>query len=90
MKISYDPLKRDLTLRERGLDFEDAAQVFADLHTVEQDSRFDYPEPRFISAGTLNGRVVVIVWTPSGEGRRVISMRHAHAKESKRWRDHLG
>ena len=29
MKITYDPAKRAWTLRERGLDFEQAAQVFA-------------------------------------------------------------
>ena len=29
MKITYDPAKRAKTLEERGLDFEDAAVVFA-------------------------------------------------------------
>jgi uncharacterized DUF497 family protein len=29
MAITYDPAKRERTLRERGLDFEDAAAVFA-------------------------------------------------------------
>ena len=29
MKITYDPAKRDWTLRERGLDFEQAAEIFA-------------------------------------------------------------
>jgi uncharacterized DUF497 family protein len=29
MAITYDPAKRGRTLRERGLDFEDAAAVFA-------------------------------------------------------------
>jgi uncharacterized protein len=28
------------------------------------DDRFDYGEPRYISAGHLRGRMVVIVWTP--------------------------
>jgi uncharacterized DUF497 family protein len=28
MEISFDPAKRDWTLRERGLDFLDAAEVF--------------------------------------------------------------
>ena len=29
MRISYDPGKRERTLEERGLDFDDTAEVFA-------------------------------------------------------------
>jgi uncharacterized DUF497 family protein len=29
MKITFDPTKRQWTLRERGLDFMEAAEVFA-------------------------------------------------------------
>jgi uncharacterized DUF497 family protein len=29
MKITYDPVKRAITLAERGLDFEDAAELFS-------------------------------------------------------------
>lgn len=90
MRIAYDPAKRQKTLTERGLDFADAASVFAGRHTVEPDLRRDYGEPRFISAGLLGGRVVVLVWTPRGETRRIISMRHAHERESERWRRYLG
>jgi uncharacterized DUF497 family protein len=31
MAVTYDPAKRERTLRERGLDFEQAEQVFAGL-----------------------------------------------------------
>jgi len=54
------------------------------------DDRRDYGEPRFISAGYLRGRMVVIVWTPRGDARHVISMRYCHAKEEKRWRANMG
>jgi uncharacterized DUF497 family protein len=74
VRITFDPTKRDLTPRHRGLDFAAAAEVFADRH---------------ITVGILAGRVVVIVWTPREGGRRIISMRHAHAKEARRWRDTL-
>ena len=86
MEITFDRVKRETTLRDRGLDFADAAKVFAGLHTVRQDTRFDYPEPRLVSAGWLEGRMVVPVWTETASGRRIISMRHCHAKEEKRWR----
>jgi uncharacterized DUF497 family protein len=86
MKITCDPRKRAWTLRERGLDFADAAEVFAGDHFQHVDERNDYGEVRMIAAGYLRGRMVVIVWTPRGDARHVISMRYAHAKEEARWK----
>ena len=90
MRITFDPAKRAKTLAERGLDFADAAQIFTWLHATLEDVRRDYGEKRFISAGLLDGRLVILVWTPRGAARRIISMRHAHAEEETRWRQHLG
>ena len=90
MRITFDPAKRTKTLAERGLDFADAAQIFTGLHATLEDTRRDYGERRFISAGLLQGRLVVLVWPPRGAARRIISMRHAHAEEETRWRQHLG
>jgi uncharacterized DUF497 family protein len=85
MDVSFDPAKRNATLANRGLDFADAGKVF-DGHTVTvQDTRFDYGEDRYITAGYLNRRCGVLVWTPRGESRRIISMRVAHASEEKAW-----
>jgi uncharacterized protein len=86
VQITFDPAKRDRTLAERGLDFAEAEVVFAGRHTVEEDRRRDYGEVRFISAGLLRERVVVLVWTPRGGARRIISMRHAHEREAEEWR----
>lgn len=87
MAISFDPRKRDWTLKERALDFADAQSVLdgADRATAEDD-RQDYGETRYITAGYLRGRMVVIVWTPRGVGRHIISMRYCHANEEKNWR----
>ncbi len=90
MRITFDPAKHAITLRERGLDFEDAINVFAGRHATIRDERRDYREPRFITAGWLKGRMVVLTWTPRDDARRIISMRHAHAKEESRWRTFLG
>jgi hypothetical protein len=89
VKIVFDPVKRGLVLRRRGLDFASAADVFDSRHATASDDRRDYGEPRFITAGELAGRLVVIVWTPRGDDRRVISMRYAHAKETRLWRSYL-
>ncbi len=89
MKITFDAAKRDVVLRERGIDFASAAEVFAARHVTATDDRRDYGESRFISVGVLAGRVVAIVWTPRANARRIISMRYVHAKEAKRWRVNL-
>ena len=44
MAITYDPAKRDRTLRERGLDFKRAEEVFAGLTLDIPDLRRDYGE----------------------------------------------
>lgn len=90
MEITFDPVKRDRTFKERGLDFADAASVFAGLTATVEDRRKSYPEPRFITAGEFDDRVVVMVWTPTTNGRRMISMRYAHVDESRLWRERMG
>ena len=85
MLLSFDPAKRAKTLAERGLDFADAGEVFADTTATVQDLRQDYGEDRYITIGWLRGRCVVLVWTMRGDSRRIISMRYAHAAEEKRF-----
>jgi uncharacterized DUF497 family protein len=85
VKLSWDERKRDWTLAERGLDFADAGQVFTGLNFTLADDRRDYGERRFITAGHLANRLVVLVWTPRGEVRHIISMRKANDREKKRF-----
>ena len=85
MDIEFDPDKRDKTMAERGIDFARAAEVFADRHFTAEDQREDYAEPRYITVGKLDARMVVMVWTPRGEARRIISMRKANEREQARF-----
>jgi len=89
VEITYDPAKRDATLVNRTLDFADAQTLFGGRTITIEDVRFAYPEPRFITAGYLGERVVIVVWTPTSLGRRIISMRHTHASEARKWRDRM-
>jgi uncharacterized DUF497 family protein len=83
MTLTWDEAKRQRTLAARGLDFADAAEVFAGVTHTYEDSRRIYPERRFIAVGFLKGRLVVLVYTPRGRGRHIISMRKANAREQK-------
>jgi uncharacterized DUF497 family protein len=84
MRVTYDPEKRERTLRERGLDFEDAKFVFAGVTLEVEDTRQDYGEARIICYGYLSGRLVVVGYTPRGAVRHVFSMRKANAREQAR------
>ena len=90
MKITFDPAKRDWTLAKRGLDFASAALVFAGDTLDADDDRTDYGERRVITVGYLGGRMVIVVWTPRGEARHVISMRKANERERQRFGQRLG
>ena len=81
MEVQYDKAKREKTLKERGLDFARAVEVFDGIHFTGQDKRQDYEEDRFITVGWLDDNMTVMVWTPRGEVRRIISMRKANDRE---------
>jgi uncharacterized DUF497 family protein len=95
MRITFDPAKRERTLRERNLDFRDAPKVFAGPRLTFEDIRFDYPEQRYITVGLLDRRMVILVWTPKEETdgeecRHMISLRKANGKEQARHLPRLG
>ena len=84
MKITFDPRKRDEALLARGLNFEDAALVFAGTTLKLEDTRKDYGEMRMICFGKLEGRMVVVGYVPRGADRHVFSMRKANDREKRR------
>lgn len=85
MLITFDPAKRDRTLRERGLNFEDARIVFDGPCFTFEDVRQEYGETRLITVGLLAVRMVVVGWTPRGDDRHVFSMRKANSREQAKY-----
>ena len=83
MLIEFDTAKREAILKARGLDMADAGAVFSSPVITVDDDRKDYGEPRKITVGFLSGRMVVLIWTPRGEGRRIISLRKANEREQR-------
>ena len=61
MELEWNEAKRLATLTQRGLDFADAARVFAGVILTLQDDRRDYGEPRFQTIGGLGEAVVMLV-----------------------------
>ncbi len=85
----WDNDKSEKNLLERGLNFADAEEVFSDTCVTFEDTRFDYGEPRFITFGLLEERMVVIAHTPRGDKTRIISMRKANDREQKTYQERL-
>jgi uncharacterized DUF497 family protein len=92
MKISFDQAKRDRVFAEQGLAFEDAALVSSARPSrsrtagprpakLEERRGVAYGETRYQTVGFLLGRMVMVVWTPRGAARHVISMRKCNARE---------
>jgi hypothetical protein len=90
LRIEFDVNKRNKTLNERGIDFARADEVFSGHHFTINDSREDYGEPRYVTVGSLDGRMVVMVWTPRGDARRIVSMRKANDREQTRYAYRVG
>lgn len=82
--IEFDEAKRLATLESRGLDMARAGEVFEGATLTDEDDRRDYGEARFITIGFLDGKMLVLVWTPRDDVYRIISMRKANERERKK------
>lgn len=85
MLLDFDPAKRADTLTQRGLDMADAGAIWEGPHLTFEDDRRDYGEPRLVTMGLMEGRLVFVAWTPRGDARRIISLRKANERERKRY-----
>jgi uncharacterized protein len=64
MDVEWHEAKRLSNLAQHGIDFEDAIAIW--LGPVANRRSDQANEIRYVSVGRVNGRVVVIVWTPRG------------------------
>ena len=87
MKITFDPVKREKTLRERQLDFRDAFVVFKGKLYKFEDARKDYGEKRMIAVGYLADRMVIIGYVQRGDVRHIFSMRKVNKRETKKYKE---
>ncbi len=86
--FEWDDDKNAANVAKHGLPLIFAAEVLADpmARTVE-DRRTAYAEQRFVSLGSVEGRVFVAVYTLRQEACRLISVRKANDREAKKYRE---
>jgi uncharacterized DUF497 family protein len=78
-EFGWDPIKREANLRKHGIDFEDAVEVFDGPILAY---RSDREEERWVAIGSLENRLIAVVFTRRAELIRIIS-RDAQGKMKK-------
>jgi len=84
VKLDWDEAKRQRTLAERGLDFADVALIDWERAITLEDIRQPYSETRFITYAPIRDRLCVIAWCYRDTALRVISMRKANRRETRK------
>jgi len=85
MAVTLDLAKNAENIAERGLSFEQVAELDSDTAVIGEDTRHDYGEPRQLVVARLDGRLHAAVVTPRGEDLHVISFRKANRREVRRY-----
>ena len=80
MDIEFDPAKDAANIAKHGISLARAAEL--EVQAYVADDRF--AEPRFRLYGLIDGEAYCVAGTMRGETIRVISVRRAHAKETRR------
>ena len=83
MQLTFDPVKNDRNIQDRGLAFQLVSDVDWAKAYIDEDQRKDYGERRFRLLGCINGRLYAAVFTPRVDKIHVISLRKANAREVK-------
>lgn len=79
--IVWDKKKAALNFQKHGIEFEDAALVFADENALEwRDDKHSRDEDRWQIIGMVK-EVLFVVYTERGEAFRLITARAATPKE---------
>jgi len=84
--FEWDPEKNTANIAKHGVDFDDAIGIFEGPVLETRDERRDYGEERIIALGEVSTVELVVVYTPRGENRRIISARRANSHERKAYR----
>jgi uncharacterized DUF497 family protein len=85
VEISFDPVKNEKNIRERGLSFERATEFDFEGATFLVDDRREYGEVRYIAIGYLDRRLHILCFVSKTTGIRVVSFRKANAREATRY-----
>jgi uncharacterized protein len=85
-RYEWDDRKARTNLRDHGVSFENAVQVFDDPLAVDDiDMSMDYGEERSIVIGMAGTQILVVIYTMRGVRVRIISARRPERYEHDRY-----
>ncbi len=82
--IEWNYLKSQLNQAKHGISFSEAAQLLlSDALSLDTfDANHSDDEDRLITIGSVDGRIILVVWTePEGDVIRIVSARKATRRE---------
>ena len=81
MDITFDPEKDRANFAKHGVSLALALELEWETALIWEDERKDYGEPRMRALTILVDRVYFVAFVDRADGRRVISLRKANARE---------
>lgn len=88
MEFDWDDTRWASNIEKHGIDFDDAVKVFADPLVLTSDVTLpEHGETRFKTVGSVDGRVMAVIFTDRGPVRRIISARWSRRNERREY-DH--
>ena len=91
LRFEWDEEKERKNIIKHEVSFKTAMRVFRDSHRIDfYDSGHSSDEDRYITIGSVNGTVLIlmVVYTERGDAVRIISARKATSQERRRYYDH--
>ena len=90
MSFEWDESKRQRNLRNHGIDFERAKEIWRGPVLEVLSPQSHHGENRFLATGQAGGRFMTVVFTWRGENRRIISARPARRYERENYQKEIG
>lgn len=87
--FEWDEYKAQENFRKHRVSFDEAKTVFLDPFSITiPDPDHSTDEERFIDIGTsINGRILIVVYTEQGDNIRLISSRRATLPERRKYEE---
>lgn len=85
MHITFDPVKSERNIVERGLSFDLVYKFDFETAVFSVDVRHSYGEIRMRALGLMTRRVHALVFVETDTGIRIISLRKANKREVKHY-----
>ena len=83
--FEWDENKSKTNLRKHGYEFEDASQIFYGPVVLRRSNRNN--ETRWVAVGSLQHRLIAVIFTKRAEAVRIISARRARKHEERAYRN---